>query len=375
MTRKHQAPMPLPQFPVIVGTCLGVKAYRGFALLSDLAGISRADIFDQVNNRLGTQRNLSVTHARKAYEYVSDREKAFYPEIILNIRDESYVNLSARQCHNGSSFAVLSFVKDPRASDQVIVSRLDGNHRLWFADGHDGNFAPVGRSASFCFVVLPKLEDELELFRDINDNQMGMNTSHLENITARLLGEKVLKVKNPAAYIVQRLQKDPKSPLHARIHEGGSIRKGATLSGLTIANLSLAVKDMLTRSARLSQFPDTDAQFEVIKNYWKAVQKWLPEAWEHPREYIIFKGVGLYATCYVGIEVIDRCLMKGKYEPDDMLAYLKQLPNTALLSTKTGLAYAGRGGGRKMATDLIANLEEPGEVSLSRLQKMILGQK
>ena len=204
---------------------------------------------------------------------------------------------------------------------------------------------------------------------------MGMNTSHLENITARLLGEKALKVKSPAAYIVQRLQKDPESPLYARIHEGGIIRKGATLSGLTIANLTLAVKDMLTRSARLSQFPDTDAQFEVIKNYWKAVQKWLPDAWKHPRDYIIFKGVGLYATSYVGIEVIDRCLMKGKYAPEDMFVYLKQIPNTALFSTKTGLAYAGRGGGRKMANDLTANLEEPGEVSLSRLQKMILGKK
>jgi hypothetical protein len=67
--------------------------------------------------------------------------------------------------------------------------------------------------------------------------------------------------------------------------------------------------------------------------------------------------------------------MKGKYEPEDMFGYLKQIPDTAFFSTKAGLAYAGRGGGRKMANDLIANLEEPGEVSLSRLQKMILGQK
>jgi DGQHR domain-containing protein len=374
MPEKHQPTSSLPQFEVIVGTCLGVKAYRGFGLLSDLARISRADIFDQVKNRFGTQRNLSVTHARKAYQYVTDNEKAFYPEIILNIRDETYVKLSTRECHNGSYFAALSFVKNPNTSQRVIVSRLDGNHRLWFADGHEKGFEPVERSVSFCFVVLPKIEDELELFRDINDNQMGMNTSHLENIAARLLGEKALKVKNPAAYIVQRLQKDPKSPLYERIHEGGIARKGATLSGLTIANLTLAVKDMLTRSAKLSQFPDTDAQFEVIKNFWKAVQEWLPAAWKHPRDFIIFKGVGLYAVSYVGIEIIDRCLMKGKYEPEDMLIYLKQIPDTALVSTTGGLAYAGRGGGRKMANDLIANLEEPGEISLSRLQKMILGQ-
>jgi hypothetical protein len=37
-------------------------------------------------------------------------------------------------------------------------------------------------------------------------------------------------------------------------------------------------------------------------------------------------------------------------------------------------AYAGRGGGRKLANDLFANLEDEGEVSLLRLQTQILSQ-
>jgi hypothetical protein len=45
---------PLPSFPVIVGTCLGQKAYRGFASLSSLAAISQADVFDQQKNISGT---------------------------------------------------------------------------------------------------------------------------------------------------------------------------------------------------------------------------------------------------------------------------------------------------------------------------------
>jgi hypothetical protein len=223
--------------------------------------------------------------------------------------------------------------------------------------------------------MLEKLDDELELFRAINDNQMGMNTSHLQNITARLLGEKALKATDPALYIVQQLQKDRTSPFHKRIHEGGAIKRGATLSGLTIANLKNAVKDMLTRSAKLSQFPDADAQFQVIKNYWEAVRKWLPDAWKQPANYIIFKGVGLYAITYLGVEIIDRCLLKGKYEADDMLAYLKLLPGNDAFLANRAIAYAGRAGGKKMASDLIADLEEEGEVSLNKLQKMILGGK
>lgn len=359
----------LPRFPVVLGMCLGYEAYRGFAPLSDLATISRADIFDQQNNRSGTQRNLSVQHARKAYQYVASTERAFYPEMILNIRDKSYVTFE--QLQNG--FGYVRFTKDAAKAEKIVVSRLDGNHRLWFADGHEKGFDPISRSVSFCFLMIEDLDKELELFRDINDNQMGMNTSHLQNITARLLGDKVLKVRNPALYIVQRLIKDKTSPLYGKVHQGGKVEKGATLSGLTIANLTSGVNDMLSRSTKLAQFPDADAQYKVIKNYWTAVKKWLPKAWNSPKDYAIFKGVGLYAISYVGIEVIDRALLKGKYSSDEMLDYLKQMPSESLASGGTA-AYAGRGGGRKLANDLLANLEEEGGVSLSKLQQMILSE-
>lgn len=361
----------LPQFPVLVGKCLGYEAYRGYGPLAELARISKADIFDQKKNRAGTQRNLSVQHARSAYQYVADKEEAFYPEMVLNIRDKSFVRFTRMSQEGSVEFGMLEFIKDPSQAAKIVVSRLDGNHRLWFVDGREHGMEPVDRLASVCFLMLEDLEAELELFRDINDNQMGMNTSHLQNITARLLGERVLKVQNPALYIVQKLQRDKTSPLYGRIHEGGVVRKGATLGGLTIANLTSAVRDMLGRSAKLGQFPDADAQYRLIKNYWAALKKWLPKAWKNPRGYMIFKGAGLYAISYVGIEVIDRALLKGRFSSDDMLEYLKQLPPEALAS-KEALPFAGRSGGRKMANDLISNLEEEGQVSVARLQKLIL---
>jgi DGQHR domain-containing protein len=370
---KKKLHVKLPRFPVLVGTCLGYEAYRGFAPLSEVAKISQADIFDQEKNRSGTQRNLSLQHARKAYQYVSGTEKAFYPEMILNVRDKSYLRFTSIGEQQNVRFGYLQFLKDPATAETIIVSRLDGNHRLWFSDGHEKGMDPVSRPVSFCMLMLEDREKELELFRDINDNQMGMNTSHLQNITARLLGDKVLKVQNPALYIVKKLMNEKTSPLFKMVHEGGKVQKGATLAGLTIANLTSAVKDMLTRSAKLAQFPDADAQYRVIKNYWIALRKWLPKAWNSPRDYSIFKGVGLYAISYVGVEVIDRSLLKGKFSSLDMLQYLTQMPAESLASGGTA-AYAGRGGGRKLANDLIANLEEEGEVSLSKLQQMILSE-
>jgi DGQHR domain-containing protein len=361
----------LPSFPVLLGTCLGHKAYRGFGSLAEISSLSKADIFDQTVNRSGTQRNLSVTHARRAHQYVQNTSKAFYPEMILNIRDKSYIKFDAKDSEGETKFGVLRFVKDPTTTPKIVISRLDGNHRLWFADGHQKGLDPIARQISFCILALPDRDTELELFRDINDNQMGMNTSHLQNITARLLGDKALKVQKPALYIVQKLLKEKNSPLRGMVHEGGKTQNKATLSGLTIANLTSSVGDMLARSAKLAQFPDADAQYKVIENFWIAVKKWMPKAWTSPRDYLIFKGVGLYAVSYVGIEVIDRALLKGKFSSSDMFHYLKQIPSESLLSGQT-LPYAGRGGGRKLANDLISNLGEDGEMSLSALQKMIL---
>jgi hypothetical protein len=147
--------------------------------------------------------------------------------------------------------------------------------------------------------------------------------------------------------------------------------KGATLAGLTIANLTSGVRDTLGRSTKLGQFPDADAQYEVVKNFWIAVKKWLPKACNSPRDYSIFKEWVCMRFPTLGIEVIDRSLLKGEFLSDDMLEYLKQMPPESLAKGGTA-AYAGRGGGRKLANDMIANLEEEGQVSLSKLQKLII---
>ena len=269
---------PLPSFPVIVGTCLGQKAYRGFASLSSLAAISQADVFDQQKNISGTQRNLSVPHARKAYQYVKNTKGAFYPEIILNVRDKSYIEFTSAAKVDDAAFGELNFVKRPKKGAKIVVSRIDGNHRLWFADGHDPTLPAISRPVSFCIVAIESLETELELFRDVNDNQMGMNTSHLKNIEARLLGTDLLKAQNPSLYIAQKLIKEKTSPLFGQAHEGGQVDKDSTLAGLTIANLTSSVGDIRSRSTKLAQLPDADAQYKVIENYWSAVKKWLPKA-------------------------------------------------------------------------------------------------
>ena len=109
--KKSVKPSTLPSFPVIRGTCLGHQAYRGFGSLAEVSRISRPDMFDQSRNRQGTQRNLSLSHARRAHQYVQSTTKAFYPEMILNLRDKSYVKFDLKKDQDGTKFGVLRFLK------------------------------------------------------------------------------------------------------------------------------------------------------------------------------------------------------------------------------------------------------------------------
>jgi hypothetical protein len=81
----------LLRYPVVRAKVLGVNVYRGFAKLADLADVSKADIYDQRNNPKGTQRDLSSTHARDAYDYVKSRDLGFWPEVFLCARKKNVV--------------------------------------------------------------------------------------------------------------------------------------------------------------------------------------------------------------------------------------------------------------------------------------------
>ena len=132
MTDQKKDEHSLPEFFVVTGNCLGHATYRGFASLSYLSDISRADVFDQENNKLGTQRNLTPSHARKAYQYVTMRENAFYPEVVLNIRDKSYITFVELEKNEDCTFGILRFKKDPRKDRKIVISRLvstEATHR------------------------------------------------------------------------------------------------------------------------------------------------------------------------------------------------------------------------------------------------------
>ena len=51
----------------IAGRCLNVECFRGFARADFLSSISQPDVYFQYSNPEGTQRDLSVEKAHRAY--------------------------------------------------------------------------------------------------------------------------------------------------------------------------------------------------------------------------------------------------------------------------------------------------------------------
>lgn len=251
----------------------------------------------------------------------------------------------------------------------MLFSRVDGNHRLHYSDGQHSGFKPIDKEVSFCLAYDLNLEQEISLFRDINDNQRRMNTSHLDNIEARLTGEERLKRQDPQLYIARKLGSDKTSPLCELIYEGG---KKTVDVIVPLRNLKSGITYMFSRAKKLTALQDADAQYKVIKNYFDAVKKWQPYAWQEPKKYIILRGTGLWAICFIGADVIDRTLSQGSYTAESMKKILDSGKNWDWSNTGDFRGYGGRDGALKISNEVISELQDQSGFSIKTLFEKIM---
>jgi DGQHR domain-containing protein len=309
---------------------LDTVCYRGSAPLAQLALISQADVFDQITNPEGLQRDLSPKHASDAYEYAwrsrdPDYPRA-YPEVVLNVRDKRVLDLEEIGSQNGVKLFRLSFDLDKMRDGKVVVSRVDGNHRLYYAAGDDRR-DPLMVPAPFQIHVGLSREQERSLFVDINANQKGLNTSHLAIMRARLTPEEQEIKDHPDRWIANRLVEDPDSAWYGLVHLGGS-KKGARAQGLSrvvnFASLQTGVARTLAKSQYIHDLTDPEAQYLVIRNYWEAVRRTFREEWARPKEFLLLRNLGVLSMSLLGGTIIDRCMARGSADIEAMARYLRQ---------------------------------------------------
>jgi DGQHR domain-containing protein len=345
---------------------LGVDVVRGFAPLSTLARISRADIFDEKANPLGTQRDLSPKHAREAYEYARNASRGYWPEVFLSVRDKRVVTYHERR---GGCGILEIDDKAIAKSDKIAISRVDGNHRLDLADGETEGVPPIDRTVSFCLAMSLNRLEEIAIFRDINNNQKSMDTSHLDKIELRLVGEEVVKGRNPALYIASKLADDEDSVLKGFVYQRGKRPPGTFIP---LRTLHTGIEYMLSRQTRLTAIGGVDAQVVLIKNYFRALKEWQPQAWDQPREYLLLRGAGLWGSCFLGADVVDRALASKDFTSDAMLKILKSGKDWDWSKNGDFAGLSGRGGAVKIADQIIRELKDEHGVSMKELLSAIL---
>lgn len=357
------------RIPAVRGRVLGVNAYRGYAPLGVLSDISRADVYDQKVNPLGTQRDLSVSHARDAYEYVKNRDLGFWPEVFLCARNPRVITFSPIS-DDFPDLGILEIdLQAVRKSKDIAISRIDGNHRLHFADGKQKGYVRLEKAASFCLAFGLNRDAEIQLFKDINKNQKPMNTSHLDGIDVRLTPAEALKRGDPQLYIAKKLGSDNKSPFLNRIYDGGKKAGGVDIP---LRSIKTGIEYMLSRSTQLSKLDDTDAKYKVIRNYFSAFKQWQPKSWTDSRSYITLRGAGLWAVCFIGAQVIDRVLLQDKFDTDSMLQILKSGPDWDWSKNGNFKGYSGRGGALEISKQVTNKLHDEKRMSTKDLFSKIM---
>lgn len=350
---------------------LGVNVFRGFANLCDLADLSTADIYDQKKNPTGTQRDLSPAHARDAYEYVKNNDFGFWPEVFLCSRKKDVITFYPVSQEMPNLGILEIDVATAQKTSAIAISRVDGNHRLHYGDGALPGYSRIEKLVSFCLAYDLSREEEIQLFKDINKNQKPMNTSHLDGIEVRLTPEEELKRRTPELYIAQRLSRDPISPLHGRIYEGGKKPVGVDIP---LRGLRTGIEYMLTRSTQLPRLQDAEAQYRVIKNYFDAVKQWQPKAWASPKEYIMLRGSGLWAICFIGAQVIDRALMQDQFSAAHMLTILRSGKDWDWSKKGDFIGLGGRAGALEISNRVTRRLQDESRMSTKQLFDKIMAE-
>ena len=142
-------------FEVMRSEVMGILTFRGMGKLFEIAKVSKADVFNEDENPKGTQRGLKIQHAKSAYSYVKNNEFCFWPEVVLCCRDSNVIEFVplSKGSNWGHLHVDMEKIEKLKRKKAIGISRVDGNHRLYFAEGMEDGYSPIEKIASFCLLM------------------------------------------------------------------------------------------------------------------------------------------------------------------------------------------------------------------------------
>ncbi len=247
------------------------------------------------------------------------------------------------------------------------ISRTDGNHRLFYGEGHSlQGWPPLEVSTPFSLTIGLTPLRETSLFVDINDNQVKMPTSHLYHLLARVTESEVLAQKKPTVWIANKLVTDYKSPFHGVVDLGGAKEKVQAIDRkINLAHIRTGVEMMLKLSIKLRDYKEIEDKCVLIRTYWTAVKEVFSQEWADSKKYLLLRGYGVWSMSIVGADILDRCLgprVKWNELESQIAAYLHQIRGVINWDASEGDArgYGGRLGAAELANKMREFLSDEG---------------
>lgn len=283
-----------------LGRCGDREVFLGFASAADLYRMSFPDTLDEVTGK-GYQRRFHRAHSLEFKRYIQKPGASTIP-LTFNLRP-GLPGWKLTQNKSGAALRV-------SLSGGPVMAQVDCQHRLGYLQNSPIPFA-------FMAYVGLTIQEEIEIFRIINGKAKGLTGSLLDFTEARLV-EDDLKAAKPELFLALVLHEDPRSPWHQRLDLGGN-RTTAPMRIASLRTMQKAARRFLREAGLVNK--DVDQSIAVlIIDFWKAVATVLVDEWDHPRQHMLAKGIGVYCLMSLAGELYREAVGNGQ---QCNLAYFK----------------------------------------------------
>ncbi|MGO3890109.1 MAG: DGQHR domain-containing protein [Paenalcaligenes sp.] len=283
----------------------------------DLVDISYSDVRrlaeDQrdIEKYLGIQRPISEKRIKEIKQYIEGEDATFPTSVILSI-NEQCAEYSSMQ--NGiGELTLREFISDSDSDEQSIpyskiAKVLDGQHRIAaFMDENDNwsfEFDQRDFDINIAIFIGADISEQANIFATVNLAQTKVHKSLVYDLTELARTPSPHKTCHNVSVALDR---EPSSPFHQRIKRLGTATPGRKYEPLTQASFVESLvkfispnpikdrNDLLSGKKipeasliELNKFPfrnlfidgkDIDIT-EIVYNYFKAIEKKWPTAWE-----------------------------------------------------------------------------------------------
>lgn len=260
--------------PGVIGRAGSLEVFLGFAPASTLHALSFADVLNEDTGE-GYQRPYNKSHSLDFKNYIL-RQGSSTPPLTFNLRKElsDCWTIETGPCN---------YARLILREGMKCLAQVDCQHRL-------GELEGINTSLPFMSYIGLDLRQEMAIFNVINSKAKGLSSSLTDYHESKLLND--LAAEAPHLLISRKLNEDSSSPWYHLIRYGGETTSG--LKRRTSFRMMQKTVQIFLIQTRGYLDASLDYKYQIVLNYWQAVQITFQDEWKEHRNNLISKGVGLY---------------------------------------------------------------------------------